>query len=62
MCALELGAEAFVVAGVVATIGHAMARRGEFADAVGVPIVLVGVGPGREQIIWMQGERLAAAA
>ena len=32
------------------------------ADAVKVPIVLVGVGPGREQIIWMQGERLAAAA
>jgi hypothetical protein len=28
-----------------------------------VPIVLVGVGPGREQIIWTQsGDRLEAAA
>ncbi len=32
------------------------------ADQIKVPIVLVGVGPGREQIIWMQGERLRAAA
>jgi adenylosuccinate synthase len=33
------------------------------ADFIGVPIVLVGVGPGREQIIWTQsGDRLAAAA
>jgi adenylosuccinate synthase len=33
------------------------------ADFIGVPIVLVGVGPGREQIIWTQsGDRLEAAA
>ncbi|MBW3607590.1 MAG: adenylosuccinate synthetase, partial [Actinobacteria bacterium] len=32
------------------------------AEQVKVPIVLVGVGPGREQIIWMRGERLRAAA
>ncbi len=32
------------------------------AERVGVPVILVGVGPGREQVIWMQGERLAAAA
>jgi adenylosuccinate synthase len=33
------------------------------ADAVGVPIALVGVGPGRDQVIWMQDRsRLAAAA
>jgi adenylosuccinate synthase len=25
------------------------------ADYVGVPITLVGVGPGREQVIWMDG-------
>ncbi len=25
------------------------------ADYVGVPITLVGVGPGREQVIWMNG-------
>jgi len=32
-------------------------------DFIGVPIVLVGVGPGREQIIWTQsGDRLEAAA
>ena len=32
-------------------------------DFVGVPIVLVGVGPGREQIIWTPaGDRLDAAA
>ena len=33
------------------------------ADFLGVPIVLVGVGPGREQIIWTEaGDRLNAAA
>jgi adenylosuccinate synthase len=33
------------------------------AEQIGVPIVLVGVGPGREQIIWMQdAPKLAAAA
>ena len=33
------------------------------ADFLGVPIVLVGVGPGREQIIWTEaGDRLDAAA
>ncbi|HEY0362968.1 MAG TPA: adenylosuccinate synthetase, partial [Solirubrobacteraceae bacterium] len=33
------------------------------ADFLGVPIVLVGVGPGRDQIIWTEaGDRLNAAA
>ena len=33
------------------------------ADAINVPVVLVGVGPGREQVIWMQdAPQLAAAA
>ena len=33
------------------------------ADFLGVPIVLVGVGPGRDQIIWTEaGDRLDAAA
>jgi adenylosuccinate synthase len=33
------------------------------ADFIGVPVVLVGVGPGREQIIWTPaGDRLGAAA
>jgi adenylosuccinate synthase len=33
------------------------------ADFIGVPVVLVGVGPGREQIIWTQaGDRAQAAA
>ncbi|MEA2195339.1 MAG: adenylosuccinate synthase, partial [Solirubrobacteraceae bacterium] len=34
------------------------------ADQVKVPVVLVGVGPGREQVIWMQDalSQLAAAA
>jgi adenylosuccinate synthase len=31
------------------------------ADFVGVPVVLVGVGPGRDQIIWT-GEQPAAIA
>jgi len=31
------------------------------SDAVGVPIVLVGVGPGREEVIWM-GDRAPATA
>jgi adenylosuccinate synthase len=29
-------------------------------DFVGVPIVLVGVGPGREQVIWMDGSKSSA--
>ena len=33
------------------------------AEQVRVPVVLVGVGPGREQVIWMQdAPQLAAAA
>ena len=32
------------------------------AEQINVPIVLVGVGPGREQIIWMQGDRRSGAA
>ena len=34
------------------------------ADAVGVPIALIGVGPGRDQVIWTEAGRnsLAAAA
>jgi adenylosuccinate synthase len=33
------------------------------AEQINVPVVLVGVGPGREQVIWMQdGPALAAAA
>ena len=27
------------------------------ADFVGVPVKLVGVGPGRDQVIWADGER-----
>jgi adenylosuccinate synthase len=27
------------------------------ADALGVPVTLVGVGPGRDQVIWMEGHR-----
>jgi adenylosuccinate synthase len=30
------------------------------ADFVGVPVALIGVGPGREQVIWTQTESLAA--
>jgi adenylosuccinate synthase len=32
------------------------------ADFVGVPIALIGVGPGREQIIWTEAGRASAAA
>jgi adenylosuccinate synthase len=32
------------------------------ADFVGVPIALVGVGPGREQVIWTEAGRASAAA
>jgi adenylosuccinate synthase len=31
-------------------------------EAVGVPVVLVGVGPGREQIIWTDAARESALA
>jgi adenylosuccinate synthase len=31
------------------------------ADFVGVPIALVGVGPGREQVIWTEAGRATAA-
>jgi adenylosuccinate synthase len=27
------------------------------SDFVGVPVKLVGVGPGRDQVIWADGER-----
>jgi adenylosuccinate synthase len=32
------------------------------AERIGVPIALVGVGPGRDQIVWMAGEPALAAA
>jgi adenylosuccinate synthase len=32
------------------------------ADFVGVPIVLVGVGPGREQVIWTKAASTSAVA
>jgi adenylosuccinate synthase len=31
-------------------------------DAVGVPVVLIGVGPGREQIIWTDAAKDSALA
>jgi adenylosuccinate synthase len=32
------------------------------AEFVGVPVALVGVGPGREQVVWTEAGRRTAAA